>query len=323
MARPFTRAQALENQAFLKALERAGNIRLAARQTGLKYGTVQHRRRNHPAFAQECDAALALAHSHLLDFGGRQPPSANRADKGAGAYRTKGGEGVVVRRRDGKLQLRAAQPGKLTRQCEQAFLAALSATANIRLSAAAAGASVAAFYRRKRRNPAFAREMRMALEMGYLRLEMALIESFEPASYCDDAWRHNEPPPIPQMTASQALQLLYLHQKEARLIAEPAHIKRRRGEHHEAHIVRLRAMYRADLQREREKFDVAEAARRARGEPWMKGRTMGPEILPPLPALDQVPGWSRADPAKAPHHPDRALFGGWRLEDWEKRKREG
>jgi hypothetical protein len=316
MPRPFTRTQALENQAFLKALERVGNIRLAARQTGLKYGTVQHRRRHHPAFAAECDAALALAHSHLLDQGGQQPPSASRADRSIGAYRTTGGEGAVVRRRDGKLQLRAAQPGKLTRQCEQAFLAALSATANVRLSAAAAGASVAAFYRRNRKNPAFAREMRMALETGYLRLEMALIESFEPASHRDDAWRSNDPPPIPQMTANQALQLLYLHQKEARLRAEPAHIKRRRGEHHEAHIVRLRAMYQADLQREQEKFLVAEAERRARGEPWL----FGPEILPPLPALDQVTGWSKADPAKV-HDASRALFGGWRLGDLEARKR--
>jgi hypothetical protein len=309
MARPLTREQALANHAFLEALERTGNIRLAARQTGIKYGTVQNRRKHHPAFAQECDAALALAHAAFQSGGGRKPPSAGA---GAPAYRTRGGEGVVVRRNDGKLQLRAAQPGKLTRQCEQAFLAALSATANIRLSAAAAGASVAAFYRRRRRNPGFAREMRMALQLGYERLEATLLEGFEPGSYRDDAWRHNDPPPIPQMTANQALQLLYLHQKEARLLSEPAQIKRRRGESHEARSIRLSAMYEARMQRDREAFDVAEAARRARGEP-----PRGPPVLPPLPALDQVTGWSRADPAKVPHDPGRALFGGWRLKDWE------
>ena len=33
---------------------------------------------------------------------------------------------------------------------------------------------------------------------------------------------------------------------------------------------------------------------------------------PKLPALDQVKGWSTADPDKVPHDPGRALFGGWR-----------
>jgi hypothetical protein len=275
----------------------------------MKYGTVQHRRAHHPAFAQECDAALAIAHAKLRADGGRKPPSAGEA---APSYRTRGGEGVVVRRRDGKLQMRAAQPGKLTRQCEQAFLAALSATANVRLSAAAAGASVAAFYRRKRQNPAFAREMRMALEMGYERLEMALVEGFAADSHRDDAWRHNDPPPIPAMTASQALQLLYLHQKEARLIAEPVNVRRRPGESREACSFRLSAMHAARLQRDRERFDVEEAERRAAGEP----SGCGPEILPPLPALDQVTGWSKAS-GKPPHHEERALFGGWRLGDME------
>jgi len=315
MSRPLNRAQALQNQAFLKALEHAGNIRLAARQAGLKYGTVQHRRRHHPAFAQECDAALALAHARLQEAGGRAPPRA--AGEGPPAYRTRGGEGVVVRRRDGKLQVRAAQPGKLTRQCEQAFLAALSATANVRLSAAAAGAAVAAFYRRRRQNPGFAREMRMALETGYERLEMALLESFEPGSCRDDAWRNNAPPPIPMMTASQALQLLYLHQKEARLLSEPVHIRRRPGESREALSFRLSAMHKARLQRDRERFDVAEAERRERGEP-----PRGPKILPPLPALDQVTGWSKASGAP-PHHDGVALFGGWRLKDWEEGGQDG
>lgn len=310
MPRPFTRTQALENRAFLTALERTGNIRLAARQIGLAYGTIQHRRRTHPAFAQQCDAALALAHARLQQAGGcKRPEGAERAP----GYRTKGGEGVVVRRRDGTLQMRAAQPGKLTRHCEQAFLAALSATANVRLSAAAAGADVGAFYRRRRQNPGFAREMRLALAMGYERLEMALLAGMAADSHQDDAWRHNEPPPIPQMTANQALQLMYLHQKEARLLAEPDHIKRRRGEPKEAHRMRLAAMFRAQQQRDREAFIIAETARRERGEPWV----FGPEVLPALPALDQVTGWSRADAGKAPHDATRALFGGWRLRDWE------
>ena len=51
MARPLTREQRLQNRAFLKALRRSGNLRLACREVALKYGTMQHRRRHHPAFA--------------------------------------------------------------------------------------------------------------------------------------------------------------------------------------------------------------------------------------------------------------------------------
>ena len=115
--------------------------------------------------------------------------------------------------------------------------------------------------------------------------------------------------------------VLYLHQKEVRLQAEPAHIKRRRGESREAHSIRLGAMYQARLQRDREAFDLAEAARRERGEAaWAEE---GENEVPALPALDQVTGWSKANPdrAKAVHNPDLALFGGWRLRDWEKRQR--
>lgn len=111
--------------------------------------------------------------------------------------------------------------------------------------------------------------MRLALEMGYERLELALLEAADPESYRDDAWRHNEPPPIPQLSAGEALHLLHLHQKQVRLQAEPPHIRRRRGESREAHSVRLSAMYEAKLQRDREAFNIAEAARRARGEPHL------------------------------------------------------
>ena len=179
MARPLTRAQALENRAFLKSLRKMGNVRLACRELGLKYGTMQHRRRQHPAFALRWDAALAFAQASFdkLRMNGRGGPSTGSGRAGKmgprcrgkdrGGHRTLGGEPHLVRLKDGRVQMRQAQPGKLTRECEQAFFAALSATANVTLSAAAAGASPRAFYRRKQQCPAFAREMRLALQRGY------------------------------------------------------------------------------------------------------------------------------------------------------------
>jgi hypothetical protein len=255
------------------------------------------------------------------------------------------GEPHLVRLKNGRVQIRRAQPGKLTPAGEQAFLAALSATCNISLAAAAVGADFNAFNRRRKKDPAFAREMRLALARGYEALELALLESGLPGSHEHDDWRHNEPPATPPMTVNQALQLMYLHQKEARLNAvEPHQIRRRAREPEAAYHERLTAMGEERLRRAREAFELAEAARWARGEPaWgPAGEDVRRELLrkgegpstafggpPPLeiegrmglPDLAQVTGWSRADPKKRPHHPERALFGGWRLEDMEARLR--
>jgi hypothetical protein len=353
MSRPFTRTQALQNRAFLKALRRTANVRLACRELGLKYGTMQHRRRTHRAFALRWDAEVAAGQARLAGRRGRAHPSPSHSaapsgslplpQGGEGLFRTRGGETVVVRLKSGALQVRRAQPNKLTREAEQAFLAALSVTCNIALSAAAVGAAEAAFHRRKRNDPGFAREMRMAIERGYLEIETALLSSHLAESHEHDDWRGNEPPAVPPMTVNQALQLLYLHQKEARLIAEPDYIRRRPGESREAQSVRLSAMYEERRRREREKFEVAEAERWERGEPaWgPAGEAVrrelglgdeGPSTAfggpPPLesegriwlPDLAQVTGWSHADPSRAPHHPERALFGGWRMEDMERKK---
>jgi hypothetical protein len=308
MPRSLTRAQALENDAFLAELRRTGNARGAARAIGIHRAKMTKRRAKHPAFAAEWDAALALAHAAL----NRPSPPAGASTERA---RRAAPEPHVLRRANGRLQLRRAQPRRLTRVAEQRFLLALSASANIRLAAAAAGFSHSAFYQQRHANPAFAREWRLALAQGYEALEVAMLASIAPSSYRDDAWREdNAAPDLPQMSAGQMLQLMYLHQKEARLLAEPPHLKRRRGECCEAHRERLCVMAEARLEREREKFEVAEAAREARGEP----RHLPPR--PVLPALDQVTGWSTADPAKTPHHADRALFGGWRLSDLHARR---
>lgn len=298
-SRPFTRAQVLENAAFLRLLRRTGNVRATCEALGRHRAVFTRRRAKHPAFAAQWDAALAVAHAAL-----RGRATARRGDDEPQLHRTPGGR-CQLRRAGGRR--------RLTRTAEQAFLSALAATANVRLSAAAAGFSHSAFYARAKVSEGFAREMRLALQTGYDRVEAALLESMTVDSHADDAWRHNDPPPVPPMTANQALQLLYLHQKQARLRAEPPHIRRRRGESSEAHSYRLGAMYEADLQERREAYDIAEAARRDAA-----ARASAPadhEPPPPtLPDLSQVTGWSKAS-GRAPHDATRALFGGWRLEE--------
>lgn len=326
--RPFTRRQALQNQAFLAALEETGNPRLAARLLGVHRSTYMKRRAKCPVFAAQWDAMIAAAHARFHESGG--PRSACAGQEGRGAHgrraaklRTQGGELVVGRTRGGRLQLRRAPAGWMTKAGEQAFLSALSATANVRLSAAAAGFSHSLFYARRNARRPFAREMRLALATGYSQVEMAALAAAMPESHADDGWRHNDPPPVPPMTPDQALQLLYLHEKSVHQSWERPHRRKRRGEPWEIYGQRLAAMWAAEKAREAEVEAVRRAARAGpfqEGD-WTDDPVPGAPGPPPLPALDQVTGWSKADPAKAPHDPKRALFGGWRIEDWKKRER--
>ncbi len=296
MPKPLTRAQQMENAAFLRHLRRTGNASVAARALGFTRGRFIERRNKHAAFAVQWDAALTIAHADLMmeRIGTTVPPP---------------GEPYIRRSKTGRWQMRRAQAGMIDHAGRQRFLAALSATANVRLAAAAAGFGAGALYNHRYRNPAFAREWQLALEMGYERLETALLESTLVESFADDDWRHNEPPAIPPMTANQALQLLYLHQKVVTLGSHPLLGRLRPGETSQARSAQLGLIYEAKQEREALKYRIAEAERLARGEPtyhrWAPGE---------LPDLSQVTGWSKAS-GKPPKDASRALFGGWRLRD--------
>jgi hypothetical protein len=226
---------------------------------------------------------------------------------------------MVVRTKSGRLQLRPAHPGKLTKTAEQVFLAALSATANIRMSAAAAGASAAAFDRRRKRNPAFAREFRLALRMGWERLEAEALRAGLPESHADDAWRQGEPPAIPPLTFDQAMQLLCLHEKSVRQGWDMPHRRRRRGEPWETYTERLRAMWNCEQDRKREDEALARALHYEETGDWRYAHEAPPLPLPPL---ELVTGWSRAK-GGTKHDPDVALFGGWRIRQMRERMRQG
>ena len=134
--RRFNRRQALQNRAFLAALARTGNVRLAARELGVHRSTFTKRRACSAAFAAEWDGALAAAQACL----GRPQPRRRRTGPGPAPPH-------VVRLADGRLQLRAGKARRIDNDARQAFLAALSATANVRLSARAAGFAHSSFYR--------------------------------------------------------------------------------------------------------------------------------------------------------------------------------
>lgn len=298
MARLFTAEQARQNRRFLIELAKGGNVRLAARAAGMAYSTMQDRRRKHAVFATRWDAALVAAQAQLHRQGPHRPeakPPSGRAARAAREHRTQGGEPVIVPLNNGRLQLRAAQPGKLTRAAEQAFLLALAATCNVRLSAAAAGAAEKAFYGRRRRDPGFAREWDAALKEGYERLEMALIEGFQPWDHEHAEWSHNERPAMPEMTTYQAMALLYLHDKRIR-DPDPRTIKydslgrpkrdTKPGEVRAAQYIEDRARQADAILRAHVEWKLGVALDKVVGRP----EGAGPMIAP----LDMVAEWEKA-----------------------------
>jgi hypothetical protein len=327
--RPFNRRQALENAAFLAALRRTGNPRLAAAELGVHRSTYMKRRARSAAFAAEWDAAILACHAALALGGGPRPPEAGNPPRigegdhpkggGGGPFRTHGGEIVVGRTRGGRLQLRRAPPGRMTAEGEQAFFTALATSANVRLSAAATGFTHSAFYQKQKKQPAFAREMRISLTIGYDRIEYASLAAAQPGSGAHDGWRRNDLPPLAPLSWDQAFQLLCLHDRSVRQGWEQPHRRRRRGEPWETYTERLRAMWTAEKAREAEDRAIRRAEHYEETGSWRYAHEQPPPKLPPL---HLVTGWSKAT-GKPAHNSNLALFGGWRISDWKKRRGKG
>ncbi|HYJ30075.1 MAG TPA: hypothetical protein VEW25_07015, partial [Allosphingosinicella sp.] len=316
MPRPFTRRQAQENARFLDALRRTGNARLAARSLGVHRATYTKRRARSAAFATDWDSACAAAHAAFHLSGGARPPESKKGTVTSDcppSLRTSGGEPHVVRLRNGRLQLRLAPPGRITKAAEQLFFSALSASANIRLSAAAAGFAHSSFYRRRRVSVAFAREMRLSLETGYDRLEWSAIAAALPESWADDSWREGDLPPLVPMSFGQTLQLLALHEKPVRQGWDMPHRKRRRGEPWETYTLRLRAMWKNEQDRAREDEALRRAARYEETGSWRHEDEAPPPDLPPLALVTarldsawQSRAWSKGAKVEVVHNPDLA-----------------
>lgn len=111
-------------------------------------------------FAAAWRAALAAARARVA-------AELLRAEVAAGA-------GVVGTMRNVQI---ARPAGRLTGEQEDAFLDMLAASANVRLSARAAGASVQGFYARRLRDARFREAWAAAAECGRERLSLMLVEA--------------------------------------------------------------------------------------------------------------------------------------------------
>ena len=214
-ARKLTRR---EIDLFLKALSRTGNLTLAAEHVGRHRSTFVKRSGRDPAFAARCGAAVA--EFRLSAPGSGRGSSASPFGAGTGPLKCGRGDLLLVHGRTRPAQLRRAGGGELTQAGIDSFLQALAATANVRLSAASVGVWPNAIRNRRRRDAAFDRAVRQALQIGYERVEAALVESacraLEPDEEHEDWLEQNGGALLPKMDVDQAIMLLAQHRRTCR-----------------------------------------------------------------------------------------------------------
>jgi hypothetical protein len=133
------RKSAADWRAFLRALGRSGNARLAAREAGMDVGTAYDRRIKDDGFAARWDVELAKARA------------ASEKAKLAG-----GKAELVARRTKHGIKLVRAGAGRWNAKAEAAFFASLGHTGCVRAAARACGFSTTALYERRGNYPDFA-----------------------------------------------------------------------------------------------------------------------------------------------------------------------
>ena len=237
-------------RAFLRELARSGNVAAAAEKAGIDRSSAYQVRRRNAAFAASWERAVGAFGDTLAASGGGVGAGEIPADVGGGGPDPRpcsesrasehplpqggGVTGAPPPRRD-KLRLRddecvraskagrpcvvRAGPGRWSVGAERAFLAELTASANVRAAARAAGVSAVAAYNRRKLWPAFAAAWREAIDEGYARIETLLVgaatAALDPGPEGGDerALRQAQGERLfepPEMTVEQAMKL-WLH----------------------------------------------------------------------------------------------------------------
>lgn len=196
---------AARRAAFLKALAETGSLTLSAGRARVnKDWSLWHRKRD-PAFAAACREAIAAAEASL-DFAryerGMAPPS---------GWGSLDGVQLVVRGAPGRrAQIRRARVDGWSPAVERRFLGVLAGTCNVLAACTEIRMTQASAYYHRRQWPAFAKLWDAAIDEGYARLELALLENG------NNLFSQADLPPaldIPPMHASDAIHLLHMHRR--------------------------------------------------------------------------------------------------------------
>jgi hypothetical protein len=200
---------AARRRAFLAALGKTGNQTLAAERAKVSRSWVRLHRSGDAEFRRAMDEAVA---SFALGNGtGNAPPSGWGFLDGAElVVRGTGGAGGGKR-----VQIARARVKEWSPRVENRFLATLAATCNVKAACAEAGLTAASAYNHRRRWPAFQRRWDAAVDEGYMRIELGLIESAG-SFFSGEALPDAEP--LTGMTVDHALHLLHMHKHQVHRI---------------------------------------------------------------------------------------------------------
>lgn len=168
----------------------------------------------------------------------------------------------VVRGGCGRTAMRRRpQKKEATMRQRQMFLETLADSCNVCRAAEAAGITKSTFYRLRRRDAAFAEAWQEALESGYVRLEMALVER---AIYTIEGPGDDDVaglPAVGAMTVAQAIDLMAKHRASVaggRAKGQrPSHRDRPTAEETDAEILRRIAVIERQRAGKTSKADTA------------------------------------------------------------------
>lgn len=193
-------------EAFFRALSETGNQTVSAERARVSRSWVCLHSKSDPAFRARMEACIAEARARIRAASAISPGR-------KWAYLD--GEELVIRGTNGvRAQISRARLRQWTAATERVFLRTLAATANVRAACREAGLSVPSAYVHRSKYQAFTDRWEEALEIGMLRVEEAQIASAL-------AGLTGEPieadAPIPPMSVDDAIRIVRIHGRDARL----------------------------------------------------------------------------------------------------------
>lgn len=166
--------------AFLRALERTGEVRAAAEDAGIDFSTAYARRRAHSDFAYGWDAAMYRYALLKEQREGEERNLIAPPRSAALSHPSPEGEGMVA----AGSQMKRAGYGRWSQAKEAMFFEELAASANVKRAAAAAGVSANAVYARRLKSPLFRAKWEAVRETAKAAIDMHLLReskrSFDP-----------------------------------------------------------------------------------------------------------------------------------------------
>lgn len=196
-------------EAFFRALTETGNQTIAAERARVSRSWVTLHRAQEPGFRARMEAAIAAARARLRAGAGVAP---------ATGWGSLDGEELVVRGSNvRRTQIARARLRQWTPRAEQRFLGTLAATCNVKAACAEVGLTTASAYAHAERWPNFAARWAEAVEVGYMRIEAALLErAGDPGAGALPAPSFDPDQRMPPVTTDQAIHLLHMHKHAVR-----------------------------------------------------------------------------------------------------------